>query len=82
MATRERQFLIQPQIPLFVENALELLAVVFLKLRVDAGFHGVEPQQGRREAMDSPDVASFHVPQRVMHPGVQLIFRKLVAFDQ
>ena len=82
MTTRKREFLIQPEIPLFVEDALELLAFVFLKLGVDAGFQWVEPQQGRREAMNSADIGAFEVAQRVMHPGVELVFRKLVELDQ
>ncbi len=76
------KFLIQPQLPMVVEEPVERRAVVFVKLRVDAGFERVKPQQIGGEAVDRADIAALHVSERVMDAAVQFVFRELVERDQ
>ena len=77
-----RELSVKPEAPLFIEEPVELLAVVFVKLRSESGFERVKAQQGCGEAVDCADVAPFDIPERIMHPAVDFVFRQAVVSKQ
>ena len=43
LAPARAQFTLQPLVPLVIEMILKTRSVVFLKRRIHAGFHGIQP---------------------------------------
>ena len=81
-AALARELLVQPHAPQLVEKPLEARSVVFDKLRVHAAFHGVEPEQGRGEAMDSADLAPLDLAQSLQSATIQPLLGKVVSLHE
>ena len=67
------QFVLHPLVPLAIEMLVKSRAVVFLKRRIDTGFHGIEPQEMAGKTVNGFNVRPFHLTHRRVADRRQLL---------
>ena len=55
------QFMLQPLVPFVIEMLMKSCAVVFLKRRIHAGFHGMETQEVTGKTVNGFNVRPLHL---------------------
>ena len=77
-----RKLTVEPEVPAFVKVLVKMTPVIFTKLWIQSGLHGVKTKQAGSKAMDGANLAPLQMTKRFLGAKIDFLFSQMVALDE